>query len=76
MPDKREASESTHFGYQSVPADDKAGMVRGVFDSVATRYDIMNDLMSGGLHRLWKRFTINFKRIINNILITALFVID
>ena len=44
----------THFGYQTVGMDDKAGLVRGVFDSVAERYDLMNDLMSGGLHRLWK----------------------
>jgi demethylmenaquinone methyltransferase/2-methoxy-6-polyprenyl-1,4-benzoquinol methylase len=50
---------STHFGYQTVPEGDKARLVRGVFDSVATRYDLMNDLMSGGLHRLWKRFTID-----------------
>ena len=52
-------AETTHFGYQSVPVDDKADLVRGVFDSVASRYDIMNDLMSGGLHRLWKRHTID-----------------
>ena len=51
--------KSTHFGYQSVNEDDKAGMVRDVFDSVATRYDLMNDLMSAGLHRLWKRYTID-----------------
>ena len=51
--------DTTHFGYQTVEARDKAKLVRGVFDSVATRYDIMNDLMSGGMHRLWKRFTIN-----------------
>ncbi len=50
---------STHFGYKTVAADDKAGMVRGVFDSVASRYDVMNDLMSAGLHRLWKRYTID-----------------
>jgi demethylmenaquinone methyltransferase / 2-methoxy-6-polyprenyl-1,4-benzoquinol methylase len=49
---------TTHFGYKTVPIDDKAALVRGVFDSVASRYDIMNDLMSGGLHRLWKRRTI------------------
>lgn len=47
---------STDFGYQSVPEHEKAGRVAGVFHSVAGRYDIMNDLMSLGLHRLWKRF--------------------
>ncbi len=51
-------AETTHFGYKTVPVDDKADLVKGVFDSVASRYDIMNDLMSGGLHRLWKRRTI------------------
>lgn len=50
---------STHFGYKSVDADKKADLVRGVFDSVASRYDVMNDLMSAGLHRLWKRQTID-----------------
>ncbi|MEM1263095.1 MAG: bifunctional demethylmenaquinone methyltransferase/2-methoxy-6-polyprenyl-1,4-benzoquinol methylase UbiE [Pseudomonadota bacterium] len=49
---------NTHFGYQTVPTGEKANLVRGVFDSVADRYDVMNDLMSGGIHRLWKRFTI------------------
>ena len=49
---------STHFGYETVDEQDKARRVRGVFDSVASRYDLMNDLMSGGLHRLWKRYTI------------------
>ncbi len=48
----------THFGYQTVDEREKARKVRGVFDSVASRYDLMNDLMSGGLHRLWKRFTV------------------
>ncbi|HET9391021.1 MAG TPA: bifunctional demethylmenaquinone methyltransferase/2-methoxy-6-polyprenyl-1,4-benzoquinol methylase UbiE [Steroidobacteraceae bacterium] len=52
------ADKSTDFGFQRVPWQDKARRVRGVFDSVATRYDLMNDLMSGGLHRLWKRFTL------------------
>jgi demethylmenaquinone methyltransferase/2-methoxy-6-polyprenyl-1,4-benzoquinol methylase len=47
-------SETTHFGYQTVPEADKAGMVHGVFTRVASKYDIMNDLMSGGMHRLWK----------------------
>ena len=50
--------DTTHFGYQTVDKDDKAGMVAGVFHSVAARYDLMNDLMSGGIHRIWKRFTI------------------
>ena len=48
----------THFGYQQVEKKDKAGLVAGVFHSVADRYDLMNDLMSGGIHRIWKRFTI------------------
>ena len=55
---KQDSDNTTHFGYQDVPADDKANLVRDVFDSVASRYDIMNDLMSAGLHRLWKRHTI------------------
>ncbi len=45
---------TTHFGYQTVAEGDKAGMVHGVFTRVASKYDIMNDLMSGGLHRVWK----------------------
>ena len=48
----------THFGYQQVDAADKAGRVRQVFDSVASRYDLMNDLMSFGLHRVWKAYTV------------------
>lgn len=51
-------SGKVDFGFQSVDERDKARRVAGVFDSVATRYDLMNDLMSGGLHRLWKHFTI------------------
>jgi demethylmenaquinone methyltransferase / 2-methoxy-6-polyprenyl-1,4-benzoquinol methylase len=58
MPDSNHDAGQTHFGYRTVPATEKAGLVRGVFDSVAGRYDLMNDLMSGGLHRLWKRYTI------------------
>lgn len=58
MPEHKE-TETTHFGYKTVAAEEKADMVRGVFDSVASRYDLMNDLMSGGMHRLWKRFTID-----------------
>ncbi|TXS93909.1 bifunctional demethylmenaquinone methyltransferase/2-methoxy-6-polyprenyl-1,4-benzoquinol methylase UbiE [Parahaliea maris] len=50
--------QTTHFGYKEVDKDAKAGMVAGVFHSVAARYDLMNDLMSGGIHRIWKRFTI------------------
>ena len=50
--------KSTDFGYQQVPWNEKAQRVRGVFDSVADSYDAMNDLMSGGMHRLWKRFTL------------------
>jgi len=49
---------TTHFGYQSVAKEEKATRVAAVFDSVATRYDLMNDLMSAGLHRLWKSFTV------------------
>ena len=49
---------TTHFGYQSVDEQDKARRVRGVFDSVAGTYDLMNDLMSGGLHRAWKAYTV------------------
>jgi len=48
----------THFGYQSVPEAEKAARVRAVFESVAGKYDLMNDLMSGGLHRAWKAFAI------------------
>jgi demethylmenaquinone methyltransferase/2-methoxy-6-polyprenyl-1,4-benzoquinol methylase len=48
----------THFGYQSVDETDKARRVRGVFDSVASRYDIMNDVLSMGLHRAWKAYTV------------------
>jgi len=51
-------TKTTDFGYQKVAEDEKARKVAGVFDSVAGRYDLMNDLMSGGLHRLWKRFTV------------------
>jgi demethylmenaquinone methyltransferase / 2-methoxy-6-polyprenyl-1,4-benzoquinol methylase len=48
----------THFGFQKVDEAQKAGRVRGVFDSVASRYDVMNDLMSMGLHRAWKAYTV------------------
>ncbi len=52
------SKETTHFGYQTIPTQEKARHVRSVFDSVASKYDIMNDLMSAGLHRLWKRYTV------------------
>jgi demethylmenaquinone methyltransferase / 2-methoxy-6-polyprenyl-1,4-benzoquinol methylase len=52
-------SAEADFGYRRVKAGEKAGLVRGVFDSVASRYDLMNDLMSGGVHRLWKAALIN-----------------
>ena len=51
--------DKTHFGYQTVETSKKKQLVGQVFDSVADRYDVMNDLMSFGVHRLWKRFTIN-----------------
>ena len=50
--------KTTHFGFQQVAESEKAGKVRGVFSSVAGSYDVMNDLMSFGLHRLWKAFTV------------------
>ncbi len=49
---------STHFGFQTVDERDKAARVRGVFDSVAVKYDVMNDVMSMGLHRTWKAYTV------------------
>ena len=49
---------TTHFGFQSVEEKDKAAAVRGVFDSVASKYDLMNDLMSVGMHRAWKAYTV------------------
>jgi demethylmenaquinone methyltransferase/2-methoxy-6-polyprenyl-1,4-benzoquinol methylase len=55
-PDK---DSTTHFGFEQVSWADKAQRVRGVFDSVAHRYDLMNDLMSGGAHRLWKRYALS-----------------
>jgi len=49
----------THFGFETVPEEEKAGRVAGVFTSVAGKYDVMNDLMSAGLHRVWKRFAVS-----------------
>ncbi len=51
-------TDPVDFGYERVSPDEKTRRVRGVFDSVARRYDLMNDLMSGGLHRLWKRYAV------------------
>lgn len=51
-------TKTTDFGFSKVAEEEKAQRVAGVFDSVAARYDLMNDLMSAGLHRLWKRFTV------------------
>ncbi len=50
--------QTTHFGFTDVPIEKKQRLVADVFDSVAIKYDLMNDLMSAGIHRLWKRFTI------------------
>ena len=52
------SDKTTHFGYQQVPEEEKARRVGEVFRSVAPSYDVMNDLMSLGLHRVWKRFTL------------------
>ncbi len=46
--------KTTHFGFETVPEDEKAGRVQGVFGSVASKYDVMNDVMSVGIHRIWK----------------------
>ena len=56
---ERMTNKTTHFGFETVDEDDKARRVAGVFTSVAKKYDIMNDLMSAGLHRLWKRFAVS-----------------
>ncbi len=49
-----DSAKTTHFGYRDVPENEKAGMVHGVFSNVASKYDVMNDVMSVGIHRLWK----------------------
>ena len=54
-----EQTTTTHFGFKTVAATEKETLVAGVFHSVAAKYDLMNDLMSFGIHRLWKRFTID-----------------
>ena len=54
---------TTHFGFKDVPIGEKAKLVKGVFDSVAGKYDIMNDLMSMGIHRIWKRIAIQLSHV-------------
>ena len=56
---EQNTQQTTHFGYQQVPVEEKSNKVAEVFHSVADKYDIMNDLMSGGIHRLWKKHTID-----------------
>ena len=58
-----EGEAGVDFGFERVPEGDKARRVRGVFDSVASRYDLMNDLMSGGLHRAWKAYAVAVARV-------------
>jgi len=58
MSSEQDSEKTTHFGFSEVPVEKKAERVADVFHSVAAKYDIMNDLMSGGIHRLWKRTTI------------------
>lgn len=58
MSDEKSTEKTTHFGYKTVNTEDKQKHVAEVFHSVASKYDLMNDLMSGGIHRAWKRFTI------------------
>ncbi|WP_417226485.1 bifunctional demethylmenaquinone methyltransferase/2-methoxy-6-polyprenyl-1,4-benzoquinol methylase UbiE [Amphritea sp.] len=58
MTDQKESQDKTHFGFEQVKVDEKQDKVADVFHSVASKYDIMNDLMSGGIHRIWKRLTI------------------
>lgn len=57
------SEENTHFGYKTIPSKNKASYVAGVFDSVAKKYDIMNDIMSGGVHRIWKHITVEISRV-------------
>jgi demethylmenaquinone methyltransferase/2-methoxy-6-polyprenyl-1,4-benzoquinol methylase len=56
---REEQGVTTDFGYQQVPVQEKAGLVSAIFDSVASRYDLLNDVMSFGVHRLWRRFAVN-----------------
>ena len=56
-------NDSTDFGFKTIPKNEKADLVAGIFNSVADRYDLMNDLMSIGIHRIWKRFTIELSAV-------------
>ncbi|MBL0122071.1 MAG: bifunctional demethylmenaquinone methyltransferase/2-methoxy-6-polyprenyl-1,4-benzoquinol methylase UbiE [Betaproteobacteria bacterium] len=60
---KQAADKTTHFGFQEVREEEKASRVRDVFKSVAPSYDLMNDLMSGGMHRLWKKFAVDLANV-------------
>ena len=62
MTDSKPESDTTHFGFQQVKTEEKATKVAEVFHSVASKYDVMNDLMSFGIHRLWKRITMEYVR--------------
>jgi len=59
----KQPEKTTHFGYETVKVEEKAERVADVFDSVASRYDLMNDLMSAGIHRIWKKFTIEMSAV-------------
>ncbi|MDD5034518.1 MAG: bifunctional demethylmenaquinone methyltransferase/2-methoxy-6-polyprenyl-1,4-benzoquinol methylase UbiE [Methylococcaceae bacterium] len=63
--DNKMTNDTTHFGFKDVPTGEKAKLVKGVFDSVAGKYDIMNDLMSLGIHRIWKRIAIQLSHVRN-----------
>jgi demethylmenaquinone methyltransferase/2-methoxy-6-polyprenyl-1,4-benzoquinol methylase len=56
-------NKTTHFGFKDVAVEEKQGLVKGVFDSVANKYDLMNDVLSFGAHRLWKRYTVQSSNI-------------
>ena len=62
-PSGQGADKTTHFGFENIREEEKASRVRAVFKSVAPSYDLMNDLMSGGMHRLWKRFTVDLANV-------------
>ena len=59
----QQMTNDTHFGFQQIPEAEKSAKVREVFKSVAPSYDVMNDLMSGGMHRVWKRFTVDLANV-------------